>query len=114
MFLTARLTITTHPMDRTVDIGDNVTFTCEASGGTGPISYRWLFNGGELMADPGHISSVDTTSLMITSVIATDGGTYSCDATDTSNGNLVLRQLMPADASNSNIMSNEATLLSKC
>jgi len=52
-----------------------------------------------LMADPGHISGVDTTSLMITSVIATDGGTYSCEGTDTGNGN---------------ITSNEATLFSKC
>ena len=93
------LMFTTHPTDQTVNIGENVTFTCEASGGTGPISYRWLFNGNELMANPGHISGVDTTSLMITSVIATDGGRYNCEATDSGNGN---------------ITSNEATLLSKC
>ena len=99
MFLTARLTITTHPTGRSVGNGDDVTFTCEASGGTGSISYRWLFNGGELMADPGHISGVDTTNLMITSVIATDGGIYNCEATDASNGNII---------------SNLATLLSKC
>ena len=90
---------TARPTDQTIDIGDNVTFTCEAYGGTGPISYRWLFNGDELMADPGHIAGVNTTTLMITCVVATDGGTYSCEATDASIGN---------------ITSNEATLLSKC
>ena len=86
------------PMDQIVGIGDNVTFTCEAPEGVAPISYRWLFNGVELMADPGHISGVTTTSLMITDVIATDGGTYSCEATDSGTGFGT---------------SNEATLFSK-
>ena len=85
-------------MNETVDIGDDVTFTCEASGGIPPISYRWLFNGVELMAEPGHISGVNTTSLMITDVVATDVGTYSCEA---------------ADADVGNVTSNEATLYSK-
>ena len=86
-------------MNETVDIGDDVNFTCEASDGIPPINYRWLFNGGDLMTDPGHISGVNTTSLMITNVIATDGGTYSCEATDSDVGN---------------VTSNEATLYSKC
>ena len=97
--LTVRLIITTHPMNETVAVGNDVNFTCEASDGIPPISYRWLFNGVELMADPGHISGVNTTSLMITDVVASDGGTYSCEATDSNVGN---------------VTSNEATLYSKC
>ena len=92
------LMITTQPMNETVDIGDNVTISCEASGGTNPIKYRWLFNGRELMADPGHISGVNATTLMITDVTVNDGGNYSCEV---------------ADSDNSNVTSNEATLFSK-
>ena len=94
--------ITTQPMDQTVDIGGNVTFTCETFGGTNPITFRWLFDGAELIADPGHIavaSDFNTATLMITNVIATDGGAYSCEATDAGVGN---------------VTSNEATLFSKC
>ena len=36
--------IITHPMDQSVDIGDNVTFTCKASGGRG--LFIGLINGG--------------------------------------------------------------------
>ena len=96
---TVRLTITTQPIHQTVNIGDDANFICEASGGVIPISYRWLFNGVELMADPGHISGVTTTTLLITNVTATDGGTYSCEATDAGTGN---------------VTSDEATLSSKC
>ena len=85
-------------MNQTVSIGENVNLTCGASGGKDPINYRWLFNGTELMADPGHISGVTTTTLMITNVTATDGGAYSCEATDAGAGN---------------VTSDEATLFSK-
>jgi len=86
-------------MNQTVSIGENVNFTCGASGGMDPINYRWLFNGTELMEDPGRISGVTTTTLLITNVTATDGGTYSCEATDAGTGN---------------VTSDEATLSSKC
>ena len=85
-------------MNQTVSIGENVNFTCGASGGMDPINYRWLFNGNELMEDPGHISGVTTTTLMITNVTATDGGAYSCEATDAGAGN---------------VTSDEATLFSE-
>jgi len=86
------------PLNDTVSIGGDVSFTCEASGGISPISFKWLFNGVELMDDPGHISGVTTSTLMITNVTATDGGKYSCEATDTDTGNAT---------------SDEATLFSK-
>ena len=86
-------------MNQSVNIGGDVIFTCEADGGTDPINYRWLFNSVELMADPGHISGQNTTNLTITNVTATDGGAYSCEATDAAAGNAT---------------SYEATLSSKC
>ena len=47
--------------------------------------YTWLLNGTVLMADPGHISGVNTTNVTIINVTATDGGNYSCCANDTIN-----------------------------
>ena len=85
-------------MDQAVDIGGNVAITCEAGGGTNPLSYIWLFNDNELLADPGHISGVDTTTLMITNVTVQDGGSYSCRV---------------IDSDNNNVTSDEATLFSK-
>ena len=86
-----------HPMDQFANIGDNVSFTCEATGGFGQFTYAWLLNGVVLMADPGHLSDVNTTTLMITNVTATDEGNYSCFVSD----------------GNTNLTSNEATLFSK-
>ena len=93
--------IDTPPMDQTVNIGDNATFTCGASSNTS-VTFRWLFNGNEVMTDPGHISvtsTVNTTTLMITNVTVNDGGNYSCEVTD---GMAI------------NETSTEATLFSKC
>ncbi|XP_065894203.1 uncharacterized protein [Dysidea avara] len=84
----ADLLITTQPMDQAVDIGGNVAITCEAGGGANPLSYIWLFNDNELLADPGHISGVDTTTLMITNVTVQDGGSYSCRVIDSDNNNV--------------------------
>ena len=83
------------PMDQTVSIGEDVSFTCQASGVSVPISYRWLFNGVELMSG-GRISGENTTNLTIVSVMPSDRGGYSCEAT--------------ANAGLENITSIEATL----
>ena len=93
--------IVTPPTDQFVVIGDNATFTCEVSSST-LVNFRWLFNGNEVMTDPGHISvtsDVNTTILMITNVTVNDGGNYSCEVTD---GMAI------------NETSTEATLFSKC
>ena len=81
--------ITTHPQDELGNVGDNVNFTCEASGSM-PISYSWLFNDTDVMNDPGHIEGANTSTLMIINVTVTDWGVYSCVASnnvdnDTSN-----------------------------
>ena len=95
--LTVGVLITTHPQDELVDVSDNVTFTCEASGSP-PINYRWLYNGNYIMDDPGHIEGANTDTLMIINVLVTDWGMYSCEATNIVN----------------NVTSNEAALHGKC
>ena len=70
-------------MNQTVDIGDNATFTCNVSEGIPPTDYRWIFNDTILMNDPGHISGVNTITLMITNVTINDGGSYTLQANDT-------------------------------
>ena len=78
-----------------MSIGEDVDFTCQAFGFPEPISYRWLFNGVELMSG-GRISGENTTNLTIIFVMPSDMGGYSCEAT--------------ADAGAENITSDEATL----
>ena len=95
--LTVGVLITTHPQDELVNVSDNVTFTCEASGSP-PINYRWLYNGNYIMDDPGHFEGANTDTLMIINVLVTDWGMYSCEATNIVN----------------NATSNEATLHGEC
>ena len=71
--------ITTHPQDELINVSDNITFTCGASGSP-PISYRWLYNSNYIMDDPGHIEGANTSTLMIINVHVTDWGMYSCEA----------------------------------
>ena len=95
--LTVGVLITTHPQDELVNVGDNATFTCEASGSP-PINYRWLYNGNDIMDDPRHLEGANTDTLMIINVLVTDWGMYSCEVTNIVN----------------NATSNEATLHGEC
>ena len=95
--LTVGVLITTHPQDGLVNVSDNVTFTCKASGSP-PINYRWSYNGNYIMDDPGHIEGANTDTLMIINVLVTDWGMYSCEATNIVN----------------NATSNEAMLHGEC
>ena len=95
--LTVSALITIHPQNELVNVSDNVTFTCEASGSP-PINYRWLYNGNYIMDDPGHIEGANTDILMIINVLVTDWGMYSCEATNIVNS----------------ATSNEATLQGEC
>ena len=61
-------TITTHPINRTVSNGVNVTFTSAATGNT-PLTYRWRRNGTNL--------GVTGTSLLLTNVQRFSQGAYS-------------------------------------
>jgi Concanavalin A-like lectin/glucanases superfamily/Immunoglobulin domain len=60
--------ITTQPVDQTVTVGANVTFSVEA-GGTEPLGYQWSFNGT-------NIDGATDSMLMLTDVQFTDAGTY--------------------------------------
>ena len=77
--LTVGILITTHPQDELINVSDNVTFTCEASGSP-PINYRWLYNGNCIMDDPGHIEGANTSTLMIINIRVTEWGMYGCEA----------------------------------
>ena len=94
--LTVGVLITTHPQDELVNVSDNVTFTCEASGSS-PINYKWLYNN-YITGDAGHFMGANTDTLMIINVLVNDWGMYSCEATNIVN----------------NATSNEATLHGEC
>lgn len=42
------------------------------------ISYRWMFNGSDIITDPGHIYNPDGPVLIIINVTIMDGGEYNC------------------------------------
>jgi len=94
----APLSIDEQPTDQIVDIGDNATFICNVTGGDVSVNYRWIFNDSALMADPGHISGVDTIILTITNITIDNGGIYSFEATD---------------STSSVVMCNNVSLISK-
>jgi uncharacterized repeat protein (TIGR03806 family) len=60
--------ITMQPQSQTVNVGSNVTFTVGASG-TGPLSYQWRFNSG-------NISGATNSSLSLLSVQTNNSGMY--------------------------------------
>jgi len=74
----ATLTVTANPID--IDVqpqdadmyeGDNYTFTCEASGGSGTLTYRWS-------KDSVIIPGANSSSLALTGLVAGDAGDYQC------------------------------------
>jgi hypothetical protein len=74
-------TITQQPMDQTVAVGSNVTFSVYATG-TEPLSYQWQVNGTNLV-DGGNITNSTTTNLIISNVQLTDdGGNYTVIVTN--------------------------------
>ena len=93
---TVGVIITTHPVDQFINVSDDVTFICEASGSF-PITYQWLYNGIELLDHPQYISGANTSTIMISNTNITQWGSYSCIASNIVN----------------NATSNEATLHSK-
>ncbi|MEY2408517.1 MAG: hypothetical protein QOF48_1187, partial [Verrucomicrobiota bacterium] len=60
----------------------NATFTVAATTMNPPLSYRWRFNGTNLVASA-HYTGVTTTSLTVVGVTIADYGDYSCAVTDT-------------------------------
>ncbi len=69
-------TITQHPSDQTVALGDTAQFTVAATG-QGTLTYQWQKNGSNL-SDGGHYSGVTTTILTISHAGISDAASYRC------------------------------------
>ena len=86
-----------HPQNETKTEGDNVTFTCNATGNPAP-TFRWSKNGSVLTAGSRISLSLDRKQLTIKNVTREDSGQYVCEATN----------------SVTTVQSNSATLNVKC
>ncbi len=62
-------TITSQPVNQTVTVGANVSFSVTATAGSSPISYQWQFNGAP-------ISGATSSSYALTSVTTANSGSY--------------------------------------
>lgn len=69
-------------VDQFTQVGGDVTFTCVDD--LDFNNYTWQYNDVTITDEPGHISGVNTSELMITDVSPTEWGTYRCIATSSS------------------------------
>ena len=97
LFITDQPEFSVHPQNETKTEGDNVTFTCNATGNPAP-TFRWSKNGSVLTAGSRISLSQDGKQLTITNVTRDDSGQYVCEATN----------------SVKTVQSNSATLNVKC
>ena len=77
LFITDQPEFFQHPQNETKTEGDNVTFTCNATGNPAP-TFRWTRNGSVLTTG----LSLDGKQLTITNVTREDSGQYVCEATN--------------------------------
>ena len=70
-----------HPQNETRKEGDNVTFTCDATGNSAP-TFNWTKDGSDLTAGSRISFSSDRKQLTITNVTRGDSGQYVCNATN--------------------------------
>ena len=75
------LTITLSPQSQTVVLGSNAIFTVTAAGAA-PLSYQWLFNGTNLLADSGQFSGANSPVLTISGVQPANAGGYAVVVTN--------------------------------
>lgn len=73
-------TVTASPTDQTVIQGANVQFSVTATG-TAPLTYQWR-EGGNNLSDGGIYSGTTTSTLTLTGVAISDGGSYDCVVTN--------------------------------
>ena len=79
MFITDQPEFSVHPQNATKTEGDNVTFTCNATGNPAP-TFRWTKNGSVLTTGSRISFSSDSKQLTITNVTREDSGQYVCKA----------------------------------
>ena len=70
-----------HPQNETKIEGDNVTFTCNATGNSAP-TLNWTKDGSLLTTGSRISLSSDGKQLNITNLTREDSGRYVCEATD--------------------------------
>ncbi|CAH3134799.1 unnamed protein product, partial [Porites lobata] len=70
-----------HPQNETKIEGDNVTFTCDATGNSAP-TFNWTKDGSVLTTGSRISLSSDGKQLNITNLTREDSGRYVCEATD--------------------------------
>jgi len=78
---TVGVVIATQPMDQYINVSEDTTFMCEATGSP-PISYQWLYNGIELIDQLMYVSGASTSTLMVTNANVSQWGNYSCVASN--------------------------------
>ena len=80
-FITDQPEFFEHPKNETKTEGDNVTFTCNATGNPAP-TFRWTKIGSVLTTGSRISLSLDGKQLFVTNVIREDSGRYVCEATN--------------------------------
>lgn len=66
-------------------VGDDVTWTIEASGGSKPYTYKWLWKGttGDYVEIDAAINPTAATASLINHAVTTaSSGSYKCEVTD--------------------------------
>ncbi len=73
-FFAGSTSISTHPLDQTVDVSGNATFSVVVDTGPGN-TFEWFF-GGNLLSDGNDIDGATTDTLTIMNVVQADAGNY--------------------------------------